>query len=188
MDESNKTARVLASRLETVLAATRTSLEAAGLDVRRTTRVDAATLSQVVVNYYGAHLPLGHMATVTFLGPDRVLVKLNDSTTLTSVRKALRDADLGAVVSTDGSVIELVFPVLRDGRRADPVELVRTRVREGRAALEAAQDEARASLDALDLSEEELARAREAVDNRTAAATFELEDFLREEEAALLRA
>jgi ribosome recycling factor len=157
-----------------------------GLASVRAGRVDASAFSRVSVDYYGARLPLGHMATLAFPSANLALVKPHDKTTLTSVRKALRDADLGADPSDDGAVIRLAFPDLTGERRAELVKVARARAEEGRVALRAARRDARAGLDALELPEGELARARKHADALTTEAVSALDELLRRKEAALL--
>ncbi len=89
----------------------------------RTGRANTALLDPVVVEVYGAKMPLNQVATVT--APDARMLAVNvwDKSNIQPVEKAIRAAGLGLNPVTDGQNIRLPLPDMTEERRKELAKL-----------------------------------------------------------------
>jgi ribosome recycling factor len=133
----------------------------------RTGRATPALVEKLLVNYYGADVPLLQLAGFSVPEPRQLVVKPHDRNAMGAIEKAIRDSDLGVAPSNDGVVIRLNLPPLTEERRKEYVKItkhmaedgrvaVRNVRRDGRKHLEAAEKSGEISADELDRAEKEL--------------------------------
>ncbi len=101
----------------------------------RTGRANAALLDHVLVEAYGAEMPLRHVANVAVPDPRSIVVTPHDKSILGDIRKAIEKSDLGISPNVDGNAIRLGLPQLNEERRKELVKLVHKRAEEGRVAV-----------------------------------------------------
>lgn len=89
----------------------------------RTGRASTSLLDPVVVEVYGANMPLNQVATVTAPEPRMLSVQVWDRANASSVEKALRSAGLGLNPIAEGAVIRLPIPELTEDRRKELAKL-----------------------------------------------------------------
>ncbi|MGB3722744.1 MAG: ribosome recycling factor [Pacificimonas sp.] len=89
----------------------------------RTGRANTALLDPVVVEVYGAKMPLNQVATVT--APDARMLSVNvwDKSNIQPVEKAIRASGLGLNPVTDGQNVRLPMPDMTEDRRKELVKL-----------------------------------------------------------------
>lgn len=90
--------------------------EFAGL---RTGRASAHLLDGVVVNVYGARMPISQVATVSTPDARTISVQVWDRGQVGAVEKAIREANLGLNPITEGALLRLPIPALNAERRAE---------------------------------------------------------------------
>ena len=90
--------------------------EFAGL---RTGRASAALLDPIVVDAYGAMMPLNQVASVTVPEPRLISVQVWDRGVVIAVEKAIQASNLGLNPQTEGQVIRLRIPELSQERRKE---------------------------------------------------------------------
>lgn len=133
----------------------------------RTGRATPALVEKLLVEYYGAEVPLQQLAGFQVPEARLLVVKPHDRGAMKAIEKAIRDSDLGMNPSNDGVVIRLNFPPLTEERRKEYVKVVKHMAEDGRVAirnvrrdirkqLEAAEKNAEISSDELDRAEKEL--------------------------------
>ena len=133
----------------------------------RTGRAAPALVEKLLVEYYGAEVPLQQLAGFQVPEARMLVVKPHDRAAMKAIEKAIRDSDLGMNPSNDGVVIRLSFPPLTEERRKEYVKVVKHMAEDGRVAvrnirrdarkhLEAAEKQAEISADELDRAEKEL--------------------------------
>jgi ribosome recycling factor len=88
----------------------------------RTGRASVHLLDPVRVEYYGTEMPLSQVATLHAPDPQLITVQPYDASTLTSIEKAIRTADLGLNPSNDGKLIRIPVPPLTEERRREMVK------------------------------------------------------------------
>lgn len=137
----------------------------------RTGRATPALVEKLMVNYYGADVPLQQLAGFQVPEARMLVVKPHDRGALGAIEKAIRDSDLGISPSNDGTVIRLNFPALTEERRRDYVKLVKNMAEDGRVAVRNVRRDARKSLEtaekAGEISADELERAEKELEKIT---------------------
>jgi ribosome recycling factor len=105
-------------RMQGASAALKTELS--GL---RTGRASAHLLDPVMVDAYGAQMPLQQCASVTVPEPRLISVNVWDRSLVKAVEKAIVDSNLGLSPATEGQTIRLRIPELNEDRRKELVKV-----------------------------------------------------------------
>ena len=105
-------------RMQGASAALKTELS--GL---RTGRASAHMLDPVMVEAYGAQMPLIQVASVTIPEPRLIAVNVWDRSLVHAVEKAIVNSNLGLSPATEGQVLRLRIPELNEERRKELVKI-----------------------------------------------------------------
>jgi len=89
----------------------------------RTGRASISLLDPVVVEVYGAHMPINQVATVSAPEPRMLTVQVWDRSNTNAVDKAIRSAGLGLNPISEGQLIRLPIPDLTEDRRKELAKL-----------------------------------------------------------------
>lgn len=89
----------------------------------RTGRASIHLLDPVVVNVYGARMPINQVATASTPDARTISVQVWDKSNVSAVEKAIREANLGLNPVTEGALIRLPIPALNAERRQELVKL-----------------------------------------------------------------
>ena len=120
----------------------------------RTGRATPALVEKLMVEYYGADVPLQQLAGFQVPEPRLLVVKPHDRNAMAAVEKAIRDSDLGIAPTNDGVVIRLSFPALTEERRKEYVKLAKHYAEDGRVAVRNIRRDARKHLEASEKNHE----------------------------------
>jgi len=120
----------LTQRLEGAVNATKNEFH--GL---RTGRASTDLLSPVMVEAYGAKMPLSQVGTVSVADSRMLTVNVWDKSLVAATEKGIRDAGLGLNPSADGQLIRIPLPELNEQRRQELVKLAKKYAEEGRIAI-----------------------------------------------------
>ncbi len=90
--------------------------EFAGL---RTGRATPSLLEPIVVNAYGAEMPLNQVATVGVPEARMLTVQVWDKANVSAVEKAIRTSGLGLNPAVDGQLLRVPIPELSEERRVE---------------------------------------------------------------------
>lgn len=101
----------------------------------RTGRASADLLSPVMVEAYGAKMPLSQVGTVSVADSRTLSVNVWDKSLVAATEKGIRDAGLGLNPSADGQLVRIPLPELNEQRRQELVKLARKYAEEGRIAI-----------------------------------------------------
>ena len=85
----------------------------------RTGRASTHLLDAVVVNVYGARMPINQVATVSTPDARTISVQVWDKGQVGAVEKAIREANLGLNPIVEGALLRLPIPSLNAERRAE---------------------------------------------------------------------
>ena len=96
--------------------------EFAGL---RAGRAHASLLDPVMVESYGALLPLSQLATVGSPDPRMLSVQVWDRSMVAPIEKAIRESNLGLNPQSDGQLIRVPMPQLSEERRAELAKIAK---------------------------------------------------------------
>jgi len=114
--------------LKETFAQLRTRMDKAVEDFRkelaaiRTGRASVHMLDSVTVDYYGTAMPLNQIAQVHAPEAQLITVQPFDPSSLVTIEKAIRAADLGLNPMNDGKLIRVPVPPLTEERRRDLVK------------------------------------------------------------------
>jgi ribosome recycling factor len=90
--------------------------EFAGL---RTGRASMSLLEPIMVDAYGASMPLNQVATIGVPEPRMITVQVWDRSLASAIEKAVRDSGLGLNPASDGQLIRVPIPPLSEERRVE---------------------------------------------------------------------
>jgi len=88
----------------------------------RTGRASVHMLDSVHVDYYGSQMPLNQIAQVHAPEPQLITVQPFDPSSLSTIEKAIRTAELGLNPMNDGKIIRVPVPPLTEERRKEMVK------------------------------------------------------------------
>lgn len=101
----------------------------------RASQANAAVVSKVTFDYYGAPTKLVDMASVSVTDPKTLTISPYDRSTLKAMVKAILTSDVGITPTDDGSVIRLVFPPLTQEHRKELGKQIQKMGEEARVAI-----------------------------------------------------
>src|SRR5687768_9596191 len=101
----------------------------------RTGRASTSLLEPVVVEVYGANMPLNQVATISAPEPRMLSVQVWDRSNVTPVEKAIRSAGLGLNPISEGQNIRLPIPDLTEERRKELAKLASSYAEKARVAV-----------------------------------------------------
>jgi ribosome recycling factor len=85
----------------------------------RTGRAATSLLEPVIVNAYGAEMPLNQVGTIGVPEPRMLTVQVWDKGLVKAVAKAIMEANLGLNPSADGQLVRVPIPALTEERRVE---------------------------------------------------------------------
>ena len=112
----------------------------------RTGRATVGLLDGIMVDYYGVPTPLSQMASVAVPEAQTLTVQPWDATQISSIEKAINQANLGMSPSNDGKMIRLSIPPLNEERRKQMAKQVYEYAEEHRIALRGVRHQANDTL------------------------------------------
>jgi len=69
----------------------------------RTGRASTGLVENIKVEYYGSEIPLKQLATITIPEPTQILIQTWDKNAVSSIEKAIMEANIGATPQTEGN-------------------------------------------------------------------------------------
>ena len=98
-------------------------------------RANPSILDGVMVNYYGSPTPLKTLVTISIPEARQLMIKPFDKSSLSSIEKAIFEADLGYTPNNDGECIRIIIPALTEDRRRELVKQAKSICEETRVSL-----------------------------------------------------
>ena len=89
----------------------------------RTGRASISLLEPIVVEVYGAHMPINQVATISVPEPRMLSVQVWDRSNVGPVEKAIRSSGIGLNPITEGQTLRLPIPDLTEERRKELAKL-----------------------------------------------------------------
>lgn len=157
----------------------------------RAGRANASLLEGINVSYYGADTPLNQLAQISVPEARMLMITPYDKNGLEDIEKAINKADLGITPSNDGNVIRLVVPQLTEERRREIAKQVGEEAENAKVSVRNirrdAIDELRKSQKAGDLSEDELRRFEQDVQELTDESVKNVDDLASQKEKEIIK-
>lgn len=82
-------------------------------------RASASIVEHVTVEAYGTNQPIRNLANISIPDPKTISIQPWDKTVLSSIEKAIREANLGFNPINDGLVVRINIPPLTEERRKE---------------------------------------------------------------------
>lgn len=157
----------------------------------RTGRAHANMLDGVLVEVYGAKMPLNQVANITAPEAQMILVTPFDPSNVVAISAAIRDyPGLGFNPSDDGRVVRVSVPSLTEERRLQMVKQVGEKVEEARIAVrnirQDALKEAKRMKEDKELGEDDQKRVEKEVDDIVSKTQDLIDDMFRAKEKDML--
>ncbi len=156
----------------------------------RTGRANAALLDDVRVDYYGTLTPLSQCAQIIVPEPRMLTVKPWEKAIIPAIEKAIRKAALGLNPQSDGDMVRVPVPQLTEERRKDLVKQARGRGEEAKIAIRNhrrdANDMLKEAEKEKEISQDDLKRALEKVQNATDTQVTRVDETLVKKEADIM--
>jgi ribosome recycling factor len=115
----------------------------------RTGRASVTILDGVMVEAYGATMPLNQVAGLSVPEPNLIVAQPFDTTQMKAIEKAIRSSDLSLNPASDGKVIRIPIPPLTEERRKEMSRHVHKLTEEGRNSVRLVRRDANDRLKAL---------------------------------------
>lgn len=101
----------------------------------RAGRANPSILETVLIDYYGAKVPISQTANINTLDARTLIIQPWEKNMLTPIEKAILAANLGFHPQNDGTVIRISVPPLTEERRKALVKLSKQSVEEAKVAI-----------------------------------------------------
>ena len=156
----------------------------------RTGRASASLLDQVMVEAYGATVPISQVGAVSVPEPRSITVSIWDKGVVISVEKAIRNSGLGLNPVVEGQTLRIPIPPLTEERRKDLVKVAGKYAEHQKVAIrnvrrEANDDLKRAEKDAV-ISQDDQKRMETEVQKFTDEAVRRVDEALKTKEQEIM--
>ncbi len=101
----------------------------------RTGRASASLLEPLMVDAYGAQMPVNQLGTVSVPEPRMLSVQVWDKSLMSAVEKAIRESSLGLNPMTEGTLLRVPIPELTQERRVELSKVARQYAEHARVAI-----------------------------------------------------
>ena len=156
----------------------------------RTGRASAHLLDPVMVDAYGAQMPLNQVATVSVPEPRLISVNVWDRSLVHPVEKAIVNSNLGLSPATEGQTIRLRIPELNEERRKELVKVAHKYAETARVAVRHVRRDAMDVIKKLEkehkISKDDHDRFSGEIQKATDAGTAEIDHMLAAKEKEIL--
>ncbi|OQY29010.1 MAG: ribosome recycling factor [Candidatus Cloacimonetes bacterium 4572_55] len=156
----------------------------------RTGKATASLLDNIKVDYYGSMVPISQAANIGVPEPRMLTIQPWDKNMMSAIERAILQSDLGITPSNDGNFIRLPIPALTEERRRNLVKIVHKSAEEGRVSVRGARRDAIQKLKAAkkksDITEDDLHRGQDDVQELTDASTKNIDKLMKQKEKEIM--
>jgi ribosome recycling factor len=156
----------------------------------RAGRANPALLDGVRVEAYGVQMSLREVATVSTADARLLIVKPFDAGNLSAIERSIMNAGLGLNPSSDGVILRVPIPPLTEERRKALVKQVRDLAEDAKIAIRAGRRDANDMLKEAEkdkeISEDELKRGLEQVQELTNSFVKQVDDVVGKKESEIM--
>ena len=101
----------------------------------RTGRASASLLEPIMVEAYGATVPINQLGNINVPEPRMISVQVWDKGNVKAVEKAIRNSPLGLNPAVDGTLLRIPLPELSEERRQELVKVAHRYAEQARVAI-----------------------------------------------------
>jgi ribosome recycling factor len=150
----------------------------------RTGRANLAMLDDIRVEYYGDYVPLEQVATMRAADARLITIQPWEKDMIPKIEKAIRKSDLGLNPQSDGEIVRVPIPALSGERRQELSRLAQDKGEDHKIEMRNARREARDDIEELEdesmISEDDMHRAYDRIDELTSEYTDEVDRVVEE--------
>lgn len=156
----------------------------------RTGRANLAMLEGIRVDYYGTPTPLQQVGTMRVADPRMITIQPWEKNIIGAIEKAIGSSDLGLNPSNDGTLIRVPIPALSGERRQELVKVARRTGEDHKIGLRNHRRDANDTIREMEkesmISEDDMHRALEKVNQLTEEYTAKIDAILKRKEEEIL--
>lgn len=156
----------------------------------RAGRANPAILNKVKVDYYGVPTPINQVAGISVPEARLIVIQPWDASILKEIEKEILKADIGINPNNDGKVIRLSFPELTEERRKELVKDIKKIAEEAKVSIRSIRrdgiDEFKAMQKESLITEDDLKRAEDDIQNITDKKISEIDKILENKEKEIM--
>ncbi len=156
----------------------------------RTGRATPALVEWLTVDYYNMPTPLQQLATISAPDAQTIVIRPYAANDIITIEKAIAKSDLGLAPSNDGQQIRLSIPPLTEDRRRELTKMVAKRAEEARVAVRNIRRDDIQDLREMEresmISEDELHRAQQKIQEKTNAYIKKIDAVAKEKEEEIM--
>lgn len=101
----------------------------------RTGRASTGLVSSLLVEYYGAKVPLQQIANIGVPEPRTISITPYDKNAIKDIEKAIQISELGINPSSEGGIVRVNIPALTEERRKDLTKVVKKEAEEAKVSI-----------------------------------------------------
>jgi len=147
-------------------------------------------LDGILVEYYGANMPINQVSTITTPDARTLSIRPFEKGSIAAIEKAIKNSDLGINPQNNGEVIILNIPPLTEERRRQLVKQAKQEVENGKISVRNARKEINDALKKLQKEgapEDMIKKAEENVQKYTDNYIAKLDEILHTKEAEIMK-
>ena len=156
----------------------------------RTGRANPSILEQIEVDYYGTNTPINQMSNISIEDARTLTIVPWEKDQVQNIEKAIQSSDIGLQPATSGDVIRVIIPELTEETRRDLIKIAKSEAENSKIAIRNQRRDANAILKEFcnekEISQDELRRGEEIIQNITNDFINKIEKLLEKKEKDLL--
>ena len=156
----------------------------------RAGRANPTILNRINVDYYGQPTPINQVASISVPEPRLIVIQPWDKSLLSNITKEIEKADIGINPMNDGNVIRLSFPELTEDRRKELAKDINKMSEEAKVAIRNVRrdymDEAKASLKASEITEDEERSLEDKIQKATDSYVSQIDELTEKKESEIM--
>ena len=156
----------------------------------RTGRASPSLVERLTVEYYNVPTPLQQLSVISVPDAQTLLIRPYAASDISTIERAIAKSDLGLTPNNDGQQIRLTIPALTEERRRDLTKVVNKRAEEARVAVRNIRRDDIHDLREMEkegmISEDELHRAQDQIQEKTDAYVKEVDRIAREKDEEIM--
>ena len=156
----------------------------------RTGRANPSILEQIEVDYYGTYTPINQMSNISIEDARTLTIVPWEKDQVQNIEKAIQSSDIGLQPATSGDVIRVIIPELTEETRRDLIKIAKSEAENSKIAIRNQRRDANAILKEFcnekEISQDELRRGEEIIQNITNEFIDKIEKLLEKKEKDLL--
>ena len=157
----------------------------------RTGKVTTAIIDNIKVDYYGTPTALNQVGNVIAMDATTISITPWEKSLLSTIEKAIQEANIGVNPNNDGDFIKLFFPPMTVEQRHEIVKQAKVMSEKAKVAIRNIRKDGNDSVKKLekdkDISEDEMKKGLERVQKITDEYVAKVEDTLKAKEADILK-